>query len=278
MAGELLQYSGLITKTRAMRSRLLKREDFERITEFLTVEETIGFLREQESYGKIYGGREEIRHRGQVEELIHNSILEDYRKLYLFGNGQQRKALELYQVQLQYKDSVPDVEISYFVDVWKQIDKFSGSQMRKVLREVFGTQIDWLNIMWIYRGKEFFHQKPEELEKMLIPVQYKLKKKEWRKLLEAEQTEEFCRILADTVYFKGRDALVKMQDEVSFHQVMEKMYQRICRKYPASMAPVFCYFYEKEQEIEHLTTALEGIRYQVPARDIRQLILPGTGT
>ena len=80
------------------------------------------------------------------------------------------------------------------------------------------------------------------------------------------------------MYFKGRDALVKMQDEVSFHQVMEKMYQRICRKYPASMAPVFCYFYEKEQEIEHLTTALEGIRYQVPARDIRQLILPGTGT
>ena len=168
MAGELLQYSGLITKTRAMRSRLLKREDFERITEFLTVEETIGFLREQESYGKIYGGREEIRHRGQVEELIHNSILEDYRKLYLFGNGQQRKALELYQVQLQYKDSVPDVEISYFVDVWKQIDKFSGSQMRKVLREVFGTQIDWLNIMWMYRGKEFFHQKPEELEKMKV--------------------------------------------------------------------------------------------------------------
>ena len=169
------------------------------------------------------------------------------------------------------------MEISYFVNAWKQIDKFSGSQMKKVLREVFGTQIDWLNIMWMYRGKQFFHQRPEELEQILIPVQYKLKKREWKKLLEAEQVEEFCRILADTVYFRGKDALVRMQDEVSFHQVMEKMYQRICRKYPASMAPVFCYFYEKEQEIEHLTTALEGIRYQVPARDIRQLILPGTG-
>ncbi len=29
MAGGLLQYSGLVTKTRAMKSRLLKREDFE---------------------------------------------------------------------------------------------------------------------------------------------------------------------------------------------------------------------------------------------------------
>ncbi len=273
MAGELLQYSGLITKTRAMRSRLLKKEDFERITEFQTVPETIDFLREQESYGKIYGGREDIRHRGQVEELIHTSILEDYQKLYRFGNEQQRKALALYLPQLQFGDGVPKIENSYFTEVWKQIVKFSESQMKQVLWEVFGTQADWLNIMWMYRGKEFFRQKPEETAKMLIPLNYKLKRTEKQRLLETEQTEEFCRILGNTMYFKGRDALVKMQDEISYHQVMKKMYQRICRKYPASMAPVFYYFYEKEQEIERLTTALEGIRYQVPARELRKLII-----
>lgn len=273
MAGELLQYSGLITKTRAMRSRLLKKEDFERITEFQTVPETIDFLREQESYGKIYGGREDIRHRGQVEELIHTSILEDYQKLYRFGNEQQRKALALYLPQLQFGDGVPKIENSYFTEVWKQIVKFSESQMKQVLWEVFGTQADWLNIMWMYRGKEFFRQKPEETAKMLIPLNYKLKRTEKQRLLETEQTEEFCRILGNTMYFKGREALVKMQDEISYHQVMKKMYQRICRKYPASMAPVFYYFYEKEQEIERLTTALEGIRYQVPARELRKLII-----
>ena len=74
MAGGLLEYSGLVTKTRAMKSRLLRQEDFEKISEFQTVSETISFLREQESYGKIYGGHEEIQHRGQVEALIYNSI------------------------------------------------------------------------------------------------------------------------------------------------------------------------------------------------------------
>ena len=108
---------------------------------------------------------------------------------------------------------------------------------------------------------------------MLIPLNYKLKRTEKQRLLETEQTEEFCRILGNTMYFKGREALVKMQDEISYHQVMKKMYQRICRKYPASMAPVFYYFYEKEQEIERLTTTLEGIRYQVPARELRKLII-----
>lgn len=139
--------------------------------------------------------------------------------------------------------------------------------------EVFGTQIDWLNIMWIYRAKQFFHEKPQEIEKILIPVYYKLRKEQCQQLLEAEHTEEFQRILGNTSYFKGREALVKLQDEISYHHVMGKMYQRLCQKYPSSMAPVFYYFYQKEQEIEHLTAALEGIRYQLPAKDIRELIL-----
>lgn len=273
MAGELLEYSGLVTKTRAMKSRLLRQEDFERITEFQTVPETIVFLREKESYGKIYGGHEEIQHRGQVEALIYHSIQEDYRKLYRFANEAQRRAMGLYIEQIQFEEAVPKIDASYFVRVWNEIEEFSGKQMRRVLREVFGTQIDWLNIMWCYRAKQFFHQKTQDLEGMLIPVHYRLTRREFQQLTEAQDTEEFCRILENTAYFKGREALIKLQDEVSYRRVMENMYQRLCKKYPNSMAPVFYYFYKKEQEIQYLTTALEGIRYQLPAKDIRELIL-----
>ena len=127
-----------------------------------------------------------------------------------------------------------------------------------MLQEIFGTQIDWLNIMWIYRARHFFHQDPKSAEGMLIPVRYKLRREETNGLLEADGHEEFLRIL---------------EDEVSYHYVMGRMYRRLCRKYPFSIAPVYCYFYEKEQEIEHLTTALEGIRYQLAPKDIREMIL-----
>lgn len=274
MAGGLLEYSGLVTKTRAMKERLLGREDFERISEFQTVEETICFLREQESYGRIYGGHEEIQHRGQVEALIHHSIQEDYRKLYRFANANQRRALKLFFEQFRLEDPALAIETSYFARVWKEIDTFPDRRTRYVLREVFGTQSDWLNIMWIYRGKQFFHQNPQELSKMLIPVRYKLKKETFCQLLEAEQTEDFPGILAKTAYFFGREALVKLQDEISYRNVMEKMYARLCKKYLSSMAPIYFYFYQKDQEIQNLTAALEGIRYQLPAKDIRELILP----
>lgn len=273
MAEELLGYSGLVTKARAMRGRLLKREDFERITEFQTVQETISFLKEQENYGSIYGGHEEIQHRGQVEELIYHSIWEDYRKLYRFGNQSQRRVMELYLPQLQFQTMSSEVDAAYFVRIWKEIGRFSDKKAQSILQEIFGTQIDWLNIMWIYRAQHFFHQKPESVRTILIPVHYKVRKEEISQLLETEFSEEFEEILRNTVYFRGKGETVKIQDEISYHQVMEKMYRRICRREPFSMAPVLYYFYLKELEIAHLTTALEGIRYQLPPKDIRKMIL-----
>lgn len=125
MAGELLQYSGLITKIKAMEGRLLTREDYEHILEFQTVNETIAFLREQQIYGKIYGGHDEIQHRGQVEALIYNSIREDYESICRFCNPVQRKALRLYEKQVQYENAVPQLDTSYFTEVWKKL-VFSG--------------------------------------------------------------------------------------------------------------------------------------------------------
>lgn len=273
MAGELLQYSGLITKIKAMEGRLLTKDEYENILGFQTVHETIAFLREQQIYGKIYGGHDEIQHRGQVEALIYNSIKEDYESISRFCNPVQRSALRLYEQQLQYENAVPELDISYFSQVWKKIGRFRQRRMKYILKEVFGTQIDWLNIMWMYRAKRFYRQSEAEIYAMLIPVHYKLRKSEIQRMAEAQKVEEFVEIVSHTAYFKGKEALVQLQDEISYHRVMRKMYQRLCRKYPASLAPVFAYLYQKDQEIQKLTTALEGIRYQVPEQDIRALIL-----
>lgn len=273
MAGELLQYSGLITKIKAMEGRLLTKEEYEHILEFQTVHETIAFLQEQQIYGKIYGGHDEIQHRGQVEALIYDSIRKDYQSICRFCNPVQRSALELVKEHLQHKNGVLEWNVSCFTEVWKKIGKFQQKQIKEILREVFGTQIDWLNIMWMYRAKRFFGQKETEIYAMLIPVHYKLKKTEVQQMAETQKLEEFLELVGKTAYFKGKDALVQLQDEISYHLVMEKMYRRLCKKYPASLAPVFFYLYRKEQEIQKLTTALEGIRYQVPEQDIRALIL-----
>ena len=67
MAGGLLEYSGLVTKTKAMRARLLGADDYTAISEYESVTDFIAFLREQPAYAPVFERHGEVAHRGQVE-------------------------------------------------------------------------------------------------------------------------------------------------------------------------------------------------------------------
>ena len=341
MAGSVIYYSGLITKTRAMRKNLLSQEQLRSLTELATVHEAVSFLRNTEGYGAIYHSDLGEWHRGQAEAMIRQVLWRDYEKLYRFSNASQREALEpVFQryetnflkeclMRLYQEEPVPLVERGaffrrhacfpvdgassaaslpelrsclegtpyaraldgeeagedgyavyasrldpfYYIYVDKQIRKWKPSTRKEILHTVFGTRIDWLNIMWVYRLKRFFAQREPMIRARLIPVSFRLKDRELTALIQASSPVEMNRILENTVYFKGKDAYLKMEDEISYQQVMTKTYQMLERKYPMSMAPVLGYLYDREQETEQITSVIEGIRYQIPPTDIRTYIL-----
>ena len=70
MAGGLLEYSGLVTKTKAMRARLLEADDYAVISEYESVTDFIAFLREQPAYAPVFERHGEVAHRGQAEAVI----------------------------------------------------------------------------------------------------------------------------------------------------------------------------------------------------------------
>ena len=53
---------------------------------------------------------------------------------------------------------------------------------------------------------------------------------------------------------------------------MIRTYEKICKSIQCPWQLVLRYLYEKEHEIDLLTTALEGIRYRIPPYEIRDLI------
>ncbi len=173
----------------------------------------------------------------------------------------------------EYADYAMGLDIFYYSSVYKEVKRRKNSDTKKILLEIYGTHIDWLNILWIYRYRRFYDQTPAELVGILIPHTYRLKKEELMGMITAADLAERNRILAGTAYFKGKDAFVRMADEISYQEVIGTMYQRVSKKYRVSMAPVLRYLYEKEQEIGRLTTIIEGIRYQLPPKDLRELIL-----
>ena len=344
MARGVIAYSGLITKTRAMKKNLLNQEQLGQLTELATVNEAVSFLRSSCGYGDIYRNDVGEWHRGQAEAMIRQVLWRDYEKLYHFCNAGQRAALELifarYEVNylkeclkrlyqeeripladrgaffrrhagipvkqgetadnvhefLQYMKGTPyepvfrapeleragygayafALDLSYYTNVYRKIKKQRPSTQRRILLQLFGTQIDWLNIMWVYRLKRSFALRTADIYARMIPIQYRLKGRELTRMIEAASLEELNQVLEQTAYFKGKDAYLKMEDEISYGQVLDKTYRLLVREHPMSMAPVLQYLHERKLETERITSVIEGIRYQVPPKDIRAYILLDT--
>lgn len=95
--GNLLVYSGIVTKVRAMEAKLLKPQQFEEIANLHNVPEVVSYLMENSSYANVLDEIEESRlHRGDIEKVLIQSLYQDYTKIYRFSSLEQRKFLQLY--------------------------------------------------------------------------------------------------------------------------------------------------------------------------------------
>ena len=90
--GNLLAYSGIVTKVRAMQAKLLTDEDFQNIAAFHTVTEVAAYLKEHPGYRNVLADMDENRlHRGEIEKLLVQSLYSDYTRLYRFSGMDQEK-------------------------------------------------------------------------------------------------------------------------------------------------------------------------------------------
>lgn len=95
--GNLLTYSGIVTKIRAMEARLLREENFVEIANLHSVPEVVNYLRDNSSYVFVLGDLDESQlHRGDIEKILIGQLYYDYSKIYRFCNLEQRKFLKLY--------------------------------------------------------------------------------------------------------------------------------------------------------------------------------------
>lgn len=95
--GNLREYSGITTKIRAMKAKLLTEEDFERIANLKSVPEAIEYLKEKPSYEKYINQIDvSLWHRGNVERILLQSFYDDFSRIFKFAGMQQKKYLKSY--------------------------------------------------------------------------------------------------------------------------------------------------------------------------------------
>ena len=289
--GNLLEYSGIVTKTRAMEAKLLTPAQFEEIASLHNVPEVVEYLKKETAYADIL---EELApeqlHRGSIEKILTRSLYRDYAKLYRFCGQKQRKLMKLrlksYEIELinyclrivinhyqkplkKLKDS-PSVtlydydlalNLYYFTTLWKARKKVLKKEDKELYQRDCGTQIDLLNMQWIYRAKKYFNMKPADIYQLILPIHYRLSTDLIKGMVEATTLEELQTLCNQTPYARRYESTEQLTMEQMYSECLHHLYTIDRRRNPYSIAAVNTYLFLKEEEIKKLTTALECIRY-----------------
>ena len=94
--GNLLEYSGIVTKIRAMGAKLLTPDQFTEIANLGSVPEIAGYLKKNTAYADVLEALEEHQlHRGNIEKVLIQSLYHDYTKIYRFCGQKQRRFMKL---------------------------------------------------------------------------------------------------------------------------------------------------------------------------------------
>ena len=166
------------------------------------------------------------------------------------------------------------LDLFYFQLLWKLRNKLLSKTERKILDDCFGSRLDLLNIQWICRARSFYRLSQAEIYALLIPVHYRLRADKVKLLVEAGDDAKFFAVLRETPYGKQEELQTGQMPDIQLlsNQMLNRIYGRTGHRYPHSPAVLDSYLYRKELEMRKIVTALEGIRYGLPASEIMGLL------
>lgn len=164
------------------------------------------------------------------------------------------------------------LDMFYFRDLWKRVRKELKKEDREAVLESVGVTIDTLNLQWIYRAKRYYGMKAADVYALIIPVHYRLNLEQVKRMAEAESTEEMLNFAKETRYGKYLQEMEKSNLERVGSMIQENVHRALMRQNPYSAACLEVYLYRKEQEVHRIITAMECVRYGLPAEKIREYL------
>lgn len=201
---------------------------------------------------------EELSQAGTIPELLEALRDTRYKKVLLQLDYGREITLFDYEMTL---------DLYYFSELWRQKDKILHGTELEMLTRTFGSQIDLLNLTWLSRAKKYYQLPTTSVFALVIPVTYHLRDEEIRAMATASDEKELEEILARTYYGRHFQEVEAGELEKLTRQLLNRIYGEERRKNPYSLAVVTAYLHDKEEEIDKLTTVLEGVRYGLEPRE-----------
>lgn len=165
------------------------------------------------------------------------------------------------------------LDLFYFSATWKAINKLFTGKEKQAFLAAYGAKIDILNIQWIYRFKTYYSMSPADIRRLIIPVYYRLKKTAADAMAEAESPDTLAELIRATRYGAQFEEESPAVLEQIYRSVLNSVHKVSLRRFPYSMVCVDSYLYHKEEEVDLITTVIEGIRYGLTYDELARYIV-----
>lgn len=165
------------------------------------------------------------------------------------------------------------LDTAAFTTVWQKKKDLLSKRERETFEQIYGTQYDMLNILFIHRYKKYYQLPQEQIGSLLIPINYRLKAEKIVELIQAADEESFWRVLATTYYARyTKDLRSTRQLEGLYEDLLDRIIHVRAKKDPFSIATIYAYLHDKEEEVELLTKVVEAIHYDRDPLQIQAMI------
>ncbi len=185
------------------------------------------------------------------------------------------KSEEYYKIFEEYEELIENAPLE---EIEVKLDKFYFEKIYNLAKKVnknlwylVGTEIDLLNIVWIYRAKKYFKYSMEQTKEILIPISYKINKKTLENLLSCTDFCEMKSVLDDTIYKTvfSEENRVEYEKSKYLYDINIKLF----RTKMFDISTVFCNINLIDIEIKNIINIVEGIRYKLDKTEIQKKII-----
>ncbi len=212
---DLIKYSAVTVKTRAMYGKLLTVAQWESLRGAESLQGVWELLRRCPGWARV---GEVSPERRPMEEALSAQIADDCKRLSLFLGTGDRKAFILFcRHQLAETPMTPEEYQRWWT---------SGLGRNRELRRVVGTEIDAMNLVYLLRLRRFPASAPKAKE-YLIPIHYELKERMIDRLLQAPDDRTVLELLEKTRWGAVFQSLAPGELEKQYQHYMEQFCRRM---------------------------------------------------
>lgn len=245
-------------------------EDLKMLLRTILVENNEGYLKKSLIYLGVYT---------DIDINLLTSIKSYQDLLAAFENTDYYKILSRFTDSYEKERNLFPIEMSldfqYFSSLEKLAKKLSSADY-KYVEDLIGTQVDLLNIQWIYRIKKYYNLSPGEILNYILPFHHKLSRENLRNMADVDKPEEIVKYIANKQYQEVFNAAIE-ENNVIFERyflsyILSKS-KSVKRTSFYNIGNIIAYLFIKEYEIRDIITIVEGVRYSLNTSEIKKYLI-----